>query len=231
MKKLLFIILCIITVSLGAQVNQPVESRVTLTSEIDSLNFFLGVKLGYDLQGAPFEANPSLIVSGFQMAFEENPAYTPQECQEIIREIQMGLSEKAAEEAGQAAQENLFKGAAFLLENANREEVTTTATGLQYQVITMGEGPQPADTSTVTVHYEGTLLDGTVFDSSYDRGEPISFPLNRVIPGWTEGVQLMPVGSTFIFFVPSDLAYGPQGTGPIPGNSVLIFRIELLGIE
>lgn len=115
--------------------------------------------------------------------------------------------------------------------NSGREGVTTTASGLQYEVITQGDGPRPAATDTVTVHYVGTLLDGTQFDSSYDRGEPASFPLNGVISGWTEGVQLMPVGSTYRFWIPPNLAYGANGRPPvIPPNSTLIFDITLVSI-
>ena len=127
--------------------------------------------------------------------------------------------------------DNLEKGAAFLEENGKKEGVITTETGLQYEVITKGDGPMPADTSRVKVNYEGTLIDGEVFESSFDRGEPISFVLNGVMPGWTEGLQLMPVGSTYKFYVPSNLGYGPRTSGPIPGNSVLIFKVELLEIE
>ncbi len=125
----------------------------------------------------------------------------------------------------------LKSGAAFLEENGKREGVITTETGLQYEVITLGDGPMPEETTTVTVHYEGTLIDGEVFDSSYEDGEPISFALNGVIAGWTEGLQLMPVGSTYKFYIPSNLGYGPRSTGPIPGNSVLIFKVELIDIE
>jgi len=127
--------------------------------------------------------------------------------------------------------ENLEKGKAFLAENGQREGIVITESGLQYEVITLGSGPKPEASSTVEVHYEGTLIDGTVFDSSYERGESISFPLNRVIAGWTEGVQLMPVGSTYKFYIPSELAYGGRNTGSIPAHSTLIFKIELLGIE
>jgi len=125
------------------------------------------------------------------------------------------------------------EGEAFLEANKQRPEVTTTASGLQYEVLTMGKGPRPAsDTVTVRVHYEGTLIDGTVFDSSYQRGESISFPLNGVIRGWTEGVQLMSVGSKFKFYIPYQLAYGERGAGQsIPPFAALIFTVELLGIE
>ena len=122
-------------------------------------------------------------------------------------------------------------GIAFLEENGKRDGVSTTESGLQYEIITMGDGPKPTETSTVFVFYEGTLIDGTIFDGNYDSGDTISFPLNGVISGWTEGLQLMPLGSTYMFYLPSNLGYGPGGTGPIPGNSTLIFKIELLDIE
>ena len=126
----------------------------------------------------------------------------------------------------------ISEGEAFLAENGKRPEVTTTASGLQYEVIEMGDGAKPTASSTVKVHYRGTLLDGTVFDSSYDRGEPISFPLNGVIRGWTEGLQLMPVGSKFKFYIPYDLAYGERGAGQVIGPyETLIFEVELLNIE
>ena len=123
-------------------------------------------------------------------------------------------------------------GKAFLEANGKKEGVTTTASGLQYKVIQPGTGPQPSATDTVNVHYKGTFLDGKTFDSSYDRGQPISFPLNGVIAGWTEGVQLMPVGATYEFYIPSNLAYGERGAGGvIPPNSTLIFVVELLEIK
>jgi len=123
-------------------------------------------------------------------------------------------------------------GQQFLEANAKKEGVSTTASGLQYKVITAGDGARPTATDTVKVHYRGTFIDGKTFDSSYDRGEPISFPLNRVIKGWTEGVQLMSVGSTYEFYIPYTLAYGENGAGGvIPPYATLIFQVELLGIE
>ena len=127
---------------------------------------------------------------------------------------------------------NLEKGAAFLAENAKKAGVTTTASGLQYEVLQSGSGEtHPTASSTVRVHYHGTLIDGTVFDSSVERGETISFPLNRVIPGWTEGVQLMKVGDKFRFYIPSNLGYGERSAGKIPPGSVLIFDVELFEIN
>jgi peptidylprolyl isomerase len=130
------------------------------------------------------------------------------------------------------AEENIAIGNQFLLENKNKENVIQTASGLQYEVVQKGDGnAHPTANSTVKVHYHGTLLDGSVFDSSVDRGEPISFPLNRVIKGWTEGVQLMVVGDKFRFFIPSELAYGNQSAGSIKPGSTLIFEVELLAIQ
>ena len=129
------------------------------------------------------------------------------------------------------AEDNLAEGIAFLEQNGAREDVVTLPSGLQYEVLTAAEGDMPLVTDSVTTHYHGTFIDGKVFDSSYDRGEPASFPLNGVIPGWTEALQLMAVGAKWRLYIPPDLAYGAQERGPIPGNSTLIFDVELLEIE
>ena len=126
---------------------------------------------------------------------------------------------------------NAAEGDKFLLENRGKEGVQVTDSGLQYKVIEMGDGPKPAASDKVTVHYRGSLLNGTEFDSSYARNQPMTFQLDQVIPGWTEGVQLMPVGSKFMFYIPPNLAYGAGGSGPIGPNSTLVFEVELLGIE
>lgn len=129
-------------------------------------------------------------------------------------------------------EENKAAGIAFLAENAKKTGVVTTASGLQYEVLTEGSGASPSATDSVTVHYRGTTIDGTEFDSSYSRGAPATFPLNRVIAGWTEGVQLMKEGAKYRFYIPSDLAYGPRGAGQAIGpNSTLIFDIELIKVQ
>ena len=150
-----------------------------------------------------------------------------------LNELQKTLREQAMAKAKLQAEEQKEKGAAFLAENGQREGVKTTDSGLQYEVLEPGDGASPQATSRVTVHYHGTLIDGTKFDSSYDRGQPATFALNQVISGWTEGLQLMKVGSKYKFFIPSDLAYGenPRRGSPIPPNATLIFEVELLKVE
>lgn len=128
-------------------------------------------------------------------------------------------------------EENKQAGMAFLADNAKKANIVTTATGLQYEVLTPGEGKSPSATDNVTVHYKGTTIDGKEFDSSYSRNQPATFPLNRVIPGWTEGLQLMKEGAKYRFFIPSELAYGAHGAGPIAPNSALIFDVELIKVQ
>lgn len=149
----------------------------------------------------------------------------------IVATIVIGISMFSMANAT-TPEENKAAGAAFLATNATKPNVKTTASGLQYEILTPGTGTtSPKATDTVTVHYKGTTIDGKEFDSSYSRGEPTSFPLNRVIPGWTEGVQLMKEGAKYRFYIPSELAYGEQGAGPIAPNSTLIFDVELIKIQ
>jgi FKBP-type peptidyl-prolyl cis-trans isomerase len=159
--------------------------------------------------------------------------FSDEQVQEILTAFQSQAV--AAEEArmSKLAEENKAKGAAYLDANGKREGVTTLDSGLQYEVMKAAEGPAPKATDTVKVHYSGTLIDGTKFDSSYDRGTPAVFPLDGVIRGWTEGLQKMQVGSKYRFVIPSELAYGanPRPGGPIDPNAVLVFEVELLGIE
>jgi FKBP-type peptidyl-prolyl cis-trans isomerase FklB len=141
----------------------------------------------------------------------------------------MSLQDKLRNFMNQKSSNASEEGAKFLEDNGQRPEVKTTASGLQYEVLTEGTGPKPSDsTARVTVHYEGRLINGNVFDSSYKRNQPATFGLNQVISGWTEGVQLMPQGSKYRFFIPSDMGYGSRGSGSIPPNSTLIFDVELL---
>ena len=156
----------------------------------------------------------------------QEPAVSDAEAQRVLTAM---MEARQAQAANQAV-ENLEEGLAFLEKNAQREEVKTLESGLQYEVLEDGQGGKPEATDTVTTHYEGRLIDGTVFDSSYQRGEPASFALNQVIPGWTEGLQLMSPGAKYRLYVPADLAYGDRGAGSIPPNSTLIFDVELLAV-
>lgn len=156
-----------------------------------------------------------------------------EEKERVFTAIQQKLMAKNIAKEREAAMASDNEGMVWLRENGTRDGVTTTASGLQYEVITAGpDGPKPSASSNVTVHYTGTLTDGTVFDSSVERGEPVTFQLNQVIPGWTEGVQLMTVGSTYKFYIPSYLGYGERGAGGLIGpNATLIFTVELLSIQ
>ncbi|MGF1698683.1 FKBP-type peptidyl-prolyl cis-trans isomerase [Vibrio lamellibrachiae] len=175
--------------------------------------------------------NKDLVLKGIEHVFAGNAELNEEETREVLEQLDVRVStamQAQAEEKSAAAEK---AGQDFQADFAQQDGVTKTDSGLLYQVITEAKGDQPKDTDTVQVHYKGTLIDGTQFDSSYDRGEPAVFPLNRVIPGWTEGVQLMPVGSKFKFVIPPQLAYGPQDTPTIPANSTLVFEVELLKIE
>ena len=205
---------------------------IELDTEQKKLGYIIGMDIGKSLKDQGTEVDLDSLVSAIRSTYNgEELAMTADEAAAVRQEyIQKRQAEQQAEAAA-AGETNLVAGQKFLAENATKEGVQLTASGLQYKVVTMGTGAKPAATDTVKVHYRGTLLDGTEFDSSYARNEPISFALNRVIPGWTEGVQLMPVGSKFMFYIAPDLAYGEGGGGPIPPNSTLVFEVELLDIE
>ena len=194
---------------------------------MEKLSYALGLIIGNNLKGMNIEG---LLTTEFTRAVEqvlngEKTEMTEVQAQGLVQDF---LREQQ-EAAGKAARE---AGEQFLAENAKREGVTVTASGLQYEVLTPALGVKPVATDTVSCHYEGRLTDGTVFDSSYRRGEPASFPLQSVIRGWTEGLQLMSLGSKFRFFIPFELAYGAQGAGgSIPPYAALVFDVELLGIE
>ena len=170
------------------------------------------------------------LQQGFKDGLNDTLKFTPEQIQQIAQQGEEVLRAKQQEMAEQAAEKNIEAGLAYLEENGKKEGVVTTESGLQYEVLEEGEGASPEATDMVKVHYRGTLLDGTEFDSSYKRGEPAEFPLNRVISGWTEGVQLMREGAKYRFHIPSELAYGARSTGAITPNSTLIFDVELLEV-
>ena len=194
---------------------------------MDKISYALGLSMGQNLMGSGVEKlNYQDLASGIEdVLTHQQPKISYQEAQQVLNQF---FQELEAKVAGAAKAE----GEKFLAENAKREGVKVTASGLQYEILEPSLGQKPKATDTVRVHYEGTLIDGTVFDSSYKRGESITFPLNGVIAGWTEGLQLMSIGSKYKFFIPYQLAYGERGAGQsIPPYAALIFTVELLGIE
>ena len=196
---------------------------------MDKLSYVLGMSLGQSLQASGVDSLEfDDFLSGVKVVFSgEEPEISAEQGNQILQAFQ-----KEKEEAEKMEKrKNLAAGQEFLKKNAEEPGVTVTASGLQYKVIRDGEGNSPGPHGWVKCNYEGRLIDGKVFDSSYERGLPAKFGLDRVIPGWTEGLQLMKVGSKYEFYIPADLAYGEVGVpGVIPGNSTLIFTVELLGV-
>ena len=221
--------------SLEMQTRQgaPVTDESPLSINIDSLSLALGADFSNNMKTNEVELNDGAMLAGATDFLSEGGAKIDDtQTGDLIKTFSAMVQEKAQVKAAAQGKINQAEGEAFLAENANKEGVKTTETGLQYKVLRAGTGKSPVATDEVEVHYEGRLLDGTVFDSSYERGQPISFPLSGVIPGWTEGVQLMKTGAKYQFYIPSDLAYGLRGSPPNIGpNSTLIFDVELISIK
>jgi FKBP-type peptidyl-prolyl cis-trans isomerase len=205
---------------------------VGLDSDAGKAGYSIGVNIGMNLvnQMPMDDINAASLIQGISDAIRGELQMSEEEIMTALQAFSIAQQEKMAAQDAAVAQE----GRDFLTQNGQRPEVTTTASGLQYEVLEQGAagGAMPSSSDTVTVHYHGTLVDGTVFDSSVDSGQPATFPLNGVIPGWTEGVQLMKVGDKYRFYIPSELAYGANGVGNVIGpNATLIFDVELIDIE
>jgi len=204
------------------------EKSPPLKDQKDKFSYSIGLNIGSNLSKQKIEINPDMVTAGIKDAIAGKPQLTQDQVKEVMATFEKDMEQKQKA----VGEKNAAEGAKFLEENKKKEGVKTTASGLQYKMIKEGNGPQPKATDIVTVNYRGTLMNGTEFDSSYKRGEPATFPLNGVIKGWTEGVQLMKVGSKYQLFIPPQMAYGDRAVGPdITPNSTLIFEVELLGVK
>lgn len=201
-------------------------AATTLKNQNDSISYAMGVSLAsfYKQQGFT-TINTSIVSKAIADVMGSKPLLLDEfACNNVMNQAMTDIQQAKYKP-------NIEKGEAFLKQNKTKAGIHTTASGLQYEVLREGTGEKPSAEDSVTVHYAGTLLDGTEFDNSYKRGQPITFPLNRVIRGWTEGLQLMPVGAKYKLYIPQELAYGLQDNGPIPGGSLLVFEVELLDVK
>ena len=206
---------------------------ISLQNDGDKTSYCLGMDIGASFKKLPVSINLDAALEGIKAVFRgEKPQIEQQEFMELMRKFQQELRAAAEKQAAAAGEGNRKQEQEFLAKNKEDKDVVTTASGLQYKVLQAGTGAKPTANSVVTVHYTGTLPDGTVFDSSVKRGEPATFPVNGVIPGWTEALQIMQIGSKYKLFIPAALAYGKRGAGQLIGpDQMLIFEVELLDIQ
>src|SRR6516164_9805467 len=204
------------------------EKSPQLKDQKDKVSYSIGMNIGANLSRQKVDINPDVLAAGIKDAIAGKPQLTQDQVKDVMQQFEKDMEQKQKD----AGEKNKADGAKFLEENKKKPGVKTTASGLQYKVIKEGTGPQPKATDMVTVNYRGTLIDGTEFDSSYKRGQPATFPVNGVIKGWTEALQLMKQGSKFQLFIPANLAYGERAMGPdIGANSTLVFEVELQDVK
>jgi len=208
--------------------NKTGGKSVELKTDEEKFSYGVGLQIGGGMKSQGVKVNVDALALAITDSMEgKTPRVSETELQQVMVKQQQAIIEKRSAEG----KVNLEKGKAFLADNGKKSGVKTTKSGLQYEVLKEGKGAVPKDTSVVSVNYKGTLIDGSEFDSSYSRGQPAEFPVNGVIPGWTEALKLMKVGAKYKLFVPAELAYGEGGRPKIPPNSVLIFEVELLDIK
>lgn len=233
MKKTL-LALAMTSMVAGCSTSSETPEDPKLDSTDQKVSYGMGLVLGERMNNDLPNLQMDQFLQGIQHGHagdDETKRMNREEIQQALMEYQESLQEEQGKQVEELAQKNVEAGKAFLAENAERDGVETTESGLQYEVLEEGEGEQPGPTDTVKVHYTGELLSGEVFDSSRERGEPVSFGLNQVIPGWTEGLQLMNEGARYKLYIPSDLGYGPGGNRSIGPNETLVFDVELLAIN
>lgn len=212
--------------------HETAATALVLKTHQDTISYIIGRDIGNNMKTNDISITPEIMLAGMKDGISGiDTVFSPEATDQIMMVFQQEMMAKKQKKESDEASAVKAAGAAFLAENKTKPGVVELPSGLQYKVITEGSGDKPTADDTVEVHYTGTLTDGTVFDSSVERGETIKFPLSNVIRGWTEGVQLMSPGAKYMFYIPSSLAYGDKGTGPIPGGSVLIFEVELISIE
>ena len=230
MKQLLAAALCAALAMSGVAIAADAPE---LKSEKEKLSYSVGMDIGSNLKRQSIEVDPELLAKGFKDSYSGGKTLlTEEESRQAIQNFQKQMMAKQAEAMKQQAEKNKAEGEKFLAENKGKEGVKATASGLQYKVIRAGTGSSPTADNTVEVHYRGTLIDGKEFDSSYSRNQTAVFPVSGVIPGWTEGLQLMKEGGKYMLFVPPDLAYGERGAGrDIGPNATLIFEVELISVQ
>ena len=238
MKKILVLALAMMLIGLVACSKASGDTAKALTKEsLDNqkkkVSYAIGLDIGQNFKARAMDIDLEILYQGLKDSQKaDKPLLDKDEIQKVMTQFQQDMMKAEQEKRASQGQGNKAREEAFLKENSQKPGVKVTASGLQYKVITEGTGPLAKESDTVKVHYRGTLLDGTEFDSSYKRNEPAVFPLKGVIKGWTEALQLMKVGSKYQIFLPSSLAYGEQGAGQVIGpNATLIFEVELLGIE
>lgn len=232
-KKLLVVGLISSVAMVGCNKEAAKQDEVAKLETLEQkVNYIVGQNMALNLQQSGLTLEPEAFAQGLRdVRNGAESRLTDEEKEVVMQTFQEQAMAKHEEELRKLSDTNLAEGQAYLEANKAKDGVQVTDSGLQYRVITEGEGVKPSETDTVTVHYSGKLIDGTEFDSSYARGEPVNFPVNGVIAGWTEALQLMPQGSKWELVIPSDLAYGPGGNGPIPPNAVLVFEVELLEVK
>jgi FKBP-type peptidyl-prolyl cis-trans isomerase FklB len=222
----------ILTVLFAATLASAQDATV-LKDQKDKVNYGVGVNIGYNLKNFPVALDLDLLIRGMKDSLSgAKLLMTEEEIREVMTAVQKDVAAKHEARMKELGEKNKNEGEAFLAENKKKEGVVSLPSGLQYKIVRAGTGKTPADTDTVTVHYSGTLLDGTIFDSSYRRGEPATFPINGIIPGWTEALKLMQEGAKWQLVIPPDLAYGERGAGAAIGpNATLLFDVELISIK
>lgn len=223
----------ILGVFLSTTLIAAVDAPVSLNTDMDKLSYSIGADLGKNFKRQGINISPVAMAKGLQDGISgANLQLTEQQMRDVLNQFQKDLIAKRNAEFSKKAEDNKSKGSAFLAQNKTKDGVVTLGSGLQYKVIQKGDGVKPGKEDTVTVEYTGSLIDGQVFDSTDKTGKPATFKVSQVIPGWTEILQLMPAGSTWEVYVPSDLAYGPRSVGgPIGPNETLIFKIHLISVK